>query len=290
MRHNIRAAALFAVVAFILAASATGCGKSDTGTAARPSETFAAGTTMDKIQQRGKLIVGVKFDQPLFGLKNPVSGKIEGFDIEIAKMIAKDITGSDQNIEYIETVTANREAFIQQGKVDIVVATYAVSEERRKQVGFAGPYYDTGVSIMVRKGEAAIKGAADLADRQVCTVTGAKSADLLPTIQPKAQIVKFGTYSNCAQALKEKRVDAVVTGEAILLGIVAQNPDAFQMVDGYLAGEENAIGFPKDDSALHDYLNDFLSKIFASGEWLKAYQATVGTATHRTPAPPKIAL
>ena len=111
---------------------------------------------------------------------------------------------------------------------------------------------------MVRKGETAIKGAADLAGRQVCTVTGAKSADLLPTVQPKAKLIKFGTYSNCAQALKEKRVDAVVTGEAILLGIVIQNPGDFEMVDGYLAGEENAIGFPKDDAALHDYLNAFL--------------------------------
>lgn len=245
---------------------------------------------MAKIQQRGKITVGTKFDQPLFGLKNPVTGKLEGFDVEIARLLAKDLTGSADNIDFVETVTKNREAFIQQNKVDAVIATYAVTDKRKDVVGFAGPYFDTGVSVMVRKDETGITKAADLSGKNACTTNGARAADLLPKDAPGVKITLFATYSDCAQALKEKRVDAVVTGETILLGIVAQNQDQFTLLDGYIDSEEDAIGFAKSDAAFHDYLDGFLRKIEANGEWKKAYDDTVGTVKKTPVTPPKITL
>lgn len=290
--------AVLAALAITLSACSSSGGNTDspsTNPAQKSATTGGATTSADgasiaKIKQRGKLIVGVKFDQPLFGLKNPVNGHLEGFDVEIAKMIAKDLTGSADNIEYVETVTANREAFIQQKKVDLVIATYAVSDARKKVVGFAGPYYDTGVAIMVRKDDNSITDGKSLNGKKVCTVNGARAAELLPDAAPSAKVSLFSTYSDCAQALKEKRVDAVVTGETILLGIVEQNQDQFKMVPGYIAQEEDAIGFTKGDTAMHAYLDSFLHKIEDNGSWAKAYQDTIGTVTHKTPPLPKITL
>jgi glutamate transport system substrate-binding protein len=286
---NLRSLAPVAIAAAI-ALGATACGSSPTPVTSTAAQSFAAGTTMSKIQQRGKLIVGVKFDQPLFGVKNPVTGDMEGLDIELAKRLAKDLTGSEDNIEYVEAVTANREAFLQQNKVDVMLASYAVTDERKKVVAFEGPYLESGISIMVRKDESSISQKNDLNGKPVCTTTGARAAQLLPTMAPQAKVTLFGTYSECAQALKQKRVDAVVTNESLLLGLIEQNKDDFKIVGDYLATEEYAIGSAKDDTAWHDYLDGFLKKIADNGEWKKAYDSTIGTVRPSNTAAPHITL
>lgn len=286
MRSTRRVAAVASCLA--LFAGLTGCGgEGDTAGRSRPARTFPAGSTMDKIQKRGTLIVGVKYDQPSFGLLNPMTGEPEGFDIEIARLVAKDLTGSEKNIRFVETVTANREAFIQQGKVDMVVATYVVTEKRKKKVSFAGPYYDTGVSIMTRKSDRSIRGAADLNDRSVCVAQGSLSAEIVPEVAPKARLAEFSAYSYCAQALKDKRVDAMVTSESILIGLERQSPDELAVVPGHLKPEEAAIGFTKGDTRMHHYLDALLDKIIQNGQWARAYRETVGKVTHDTPHPPK---
>ncbi|SDP80818.1 glutamate transport system substrate-binding protein [Arthrobacter sp. ok909] len=277
-------------IAATLALGATACGSSPSPASSTPSQSFAAGTTMSKIQQRGKLIVGVKFDQPMFGVKNPVTGQMEGLDIELAKRIAKDLTGSEDNIEYVEAVTANREAFLQQNKVDLILASYAVTDERKKVVAFAGPYLESGVSIMVRKDESSISTKNDLNGKPVCTTTGARAAQLLPALAPQAKLTLFGTYSECAQALKQKRVDAVVTNESLLLGLIEQNKDDFKIVGDYLATEEYAIGSAKGDTAWHDYLDGFLKKIADNGEWKAAYDSTIGAVRPADITAPHITL
>jgi hypothetical protein len=136
------------------------------------SASFAAGTTMARLNEAGKVRVGTKFDQPLFGLKN-LEGKPEGFDAEIAEIIAADLGISAENIEWIETISANREPFIQQDKVDFVVATYTINDKRKEAIDFAGPYYVAGQDIMVAKGNPEdITGPAALAGKKVCSVAG----------------------------------------------------------------------------------------------------------------------
>ncbi|KRE77142.1 MULTISPECIES: glutamate ABC transporter substrate-binding protein [Micrococcaceae] len=277
-------------IAAALALGTTGCGSSTAPAASTPVERFPAGTTMAKIQQRGKIIVGVKFDQPMFGVKNPVTGDMEGLDIELAKLLAKDLTGSEDNVEYVEAVTANREAFLQQGKVDAILASYAVTDERKKAVAFEGPYLESGVSTMVRNDDSSISNKDDLNGKPVCTTTGARAAQLLPTLAPQAKLTLFGTYSECAQALKQKRVDAVVTNESLLLGLMDQNKGDFKLVGDYMASEEYAIGSAKDDTAWHDYLDGFLKKIEDNGEWKKAYDNTIGAVKPSEVTPPQITL
>lgn len=289
MRSAPRIAA--AVCGALLAATAlTGCGGDPPRRASADAHAFPAGSTMEKIQKRGRLIVGVKYDQPAFGQLNPLTRQPEGFDIEIARMIAEDLTGSKKNVTFVETVTANRETFLQQGKVDLVLATYVVNEKRKKQVDFAGPYFDTGISIMARKGDRSFRKASDLNGRQVCVAQGSTSAEVVPHLAPRAELREFSSYSYCAQALKDGRMDAMVTSESILIGLEEQNPGELEVVPGHLEPEEVAVGLPQGDRALHDHLDALLEKIADDGRWEKAYRETVGKVTHTAPSPPETTL
>src|SRR5436190_5035363 len=195
------------VLAMVLAA----CGSSSKKTSSSSSATtakagppaFAAGSAMDAIQKKGKIVVGTKFDQPLFGLKNPTNGKVEGFDVEIANLMAKGIFGSniDGKVEFVETVSKNREPYIQEGKVDMVVATYTINDTRKQVVDFAGPYFVAKQDIMVKSADTSIKGVGDLNGKKVCTVKGSTSEKNLEAKAPQAGVTLFDTYSQCAEAL-----------------------------------------------------------------------------------------
>ena len=171
-----------------------------------------------------------KFDQPLFGLKN-LEGKPEGFDVEIAKLIAGEMGIAADKVNFIESVSANQEPFIGKGKVDFVVATYTINDKRKEVVDFAGPYYVAGQDIMVAKGNPeAIAGPEDLAGKKVCSVTGSTPAENIRTNYPDAEVTEFDVYSECAEALKNGQVQAVTTDNVILLGLISQDPEAFELV------------------------------------------------------------
>ncbi|MDQ4098289.1 MAG: glutamate ABC transporter substrate-binding protein, partial [Actinomycetota bacterium] len=243
MRFALRTAAAFAVVAL----AATGCGSndsdsgSDAGGEASAKPTFAAGTTMARIQAAGTLKVGTKFDQPLYGEKQ-LSGEVEGFDVEIARIIADEL-GVEP--EFQEAVSKNREPFIQNGTVDIVVATYTINDKRKQIVDFAGPYYVTGQSLMVKKDDETIKSKDDLAGKKVCSVEGSTPAERIKTEAPKATVVLFDTYGKCAEAVTNGQADAVTTDEAILLGLVSKNEGEFKVVGEQFSEEPYGIGLTK---------------------------------------------
>ena len=143
---------------------------------------FEAGTTMAKLADAGTITIGTKFDQPLFGLKGP-SGDPVGFDVEIGKLIASALGISADKIEWVETVSKNREPFIENGTVDIVVATYTINDARKEVVSFAGPYYNAGQDILVLAGNPeGITGPEDLAGKNVCSVAGSTSEKNIASI------------------------------------------------------------------------------------------------------------
>jgi glutamate transport system substrate-binding protein len=270
-----------------LALAATACGGSsesdDTG-AVDTKPTFAADSTMGKIAAKGTLTVGTKFDQPLYGEKT-LSGDVEGFDVEIARIIAKELGVEPK---FVEAVSKNREPFIQNGNVDIVVATYTINDKRKQVVDFAGPYYKTGQSLMVRKDDDAIKSKDDLAGKKVCSVEGSTPAERIKTEAPKAAVTLFDTYGKCATALENKQVDAVTTDEAILLGLVSKKPDAYKVVGETFSEEPYGIGLKKGDQAFRDWINDLLEKIYDDGRWEAALKKTVGTVQEELPEPPAV--
>ncbi len=292
-RSSRHATSVVAVLcALVLLIAACGDKKDDKKTTApAKAPTFATGSTMAKIQKKGKLTVGIKFDQPLFGLRSATSGGFEGFDVEIAKLIAQGIFGKDgaDKITYKETPSKIREDSITGGDVDIVIATYTINDKRKKVVDFAGPYFQAGQRIMVKSDNTDIKGVKDLNGKKVCSVTGSTSIDNIKAQAPKADISNpFDTYSKCGEELKNGRVDAVTTDDSILYGLVSQNKGELKVVGDAFTEEPYGIGLKKGDDAFRTFLNNRIEAIEKSGEWKKAYKDTVGKIRTTTPEPPKV--
>jgi glutamate transport system substrate-binding protein len=279
-------------VALALMLALAACGGDDNGGdgggQVNEGASFAEGTTMARLKDAGKVTVGTKFDQPLFGLKN-LEGKPEGFDVEIAKLIAGEMGIPADNISWVETVSANREPFIQQGRVDFVVATYTINDERKQVVDFAGPYYVAGQDIMVAKGNPeGIAGPDDLAGKKVCSVTGSTPAENIRENYPEADLTEFDVYSKCAEALKNGQVQAVTTDNVILLGLISQDEEAFELVGKPFTEEPYGIGLKKGDTEFRNFINDTLEKIFQDGRWKAAWEATAGKVAPETPTPPAV--
>ena len=288
------------VAVLSLAVLSAACGSSDKKNTSNDSSksvkapTFPAGSSLAAIQAKGKLVVGTKFDQPLFGLKNPLNAQIEGFDVEIAKLMAQGIFGgtvesAGKKIEFVETVSKVREPSIVDGKVDIVVATYTINDARKQVVDFAGPYYVAGQDIMVKKGNTTIKSVTDLNSKKVCSVQGSTSIKNVTKQAPQADLsITFDTYSKCAEALADGRVEAVTTDDSILAGLVKDSKGAYKLVGAPFTKEPYGIGMKKGDQVLRAFLNDRLSTIEGNGAWASAFARTIGTAGIATAAPPAI--
>ena len=250
---------------------------------------FEAGTTMAELSEAGSITVGTKFDQPGFGLLNP-DGVPEGFDVEVAKIIAAELGIAAEDIEWVETVSANREPFLQNGQVDMVVATYTINDKRKEVIDFAGPYYVAGQDIMVAKGNPlAIEGPDDLAGKRVCSVEGSTPAQNIRDNYPEAQLTLFDVYSKCADALRNGQVDAVTTDNVILTGLVQGGQGAFELVGNPFTQEPYGIGLTKGDDEFRGFINDTLEQAFEDGSWAAAWDRTAGAITGEpAPEPPTI--
>lgn len=265
------------------------------GTATTEAEAEAipvpAGSSVEAIKTKGKITIGVKYDVPLFGLKNPTTNDIEGFDVEIGKIIAENIFGEGgaDKAEFIEAVSKNREPFIQDGTADLVISTYTINDTRKEIIDFAGPYYIAGQDILVKKDNDAIKGVDDLNGKKVCSVTGSTSLKNVQEKAPQADVsTVFDKYSLCVEALNDGRVEAVTTDDIILLGFVADDPDNLKLVGNPFTEEAYGIGLKKGDEALRTYVNDVLEQSYEDGAWAAAFEDTVGASGVETPTPPPV--
>ena len=294
--RSIAALTAFATAGVVLAGCSSNAGNqaagnaTDTKAAVATDVSFAAGTTMADLNAAGKITIGTKFDQPGFGLLNPTTKVPEGFDVEMGKLIAAKLGIPADGITWTETVSANREAFLQNGQVDIVVATYTINDKRKQVVDFAGPYYEAGQDIMVAKGNPkGIKGPDDLAGKNVCSVEGSTPAENIRTKYPQAQLTLFDVYSKCADALRAGQVDAVTTDNVILTGLVAGNPTGFQLVGNPFTKEPYGIGLAKGDNDFRGFINDTLQAAFDDGTWAAAWDKTAGAISGtKAPTPPTI--
>ena len=279
-------------LAAALSLTLTACGGDDepADEVAAPVETaaeFEEGTMMADIVEAGTLRVGTKFDQPLFGLES-LEGEPEGFDVEVAKIIAGKLGLSEEDIEFTETVSANREPFLQQGQVDMVVATYTINEERDKVVDFAGPYFLAGQDILVAEGNPEnIQGPDDLAGKTVCSVAGSTPAGYVQENIPEAELVLVDAYTKCRDALQNGQVQAVTTDNVILSGYVAQNPDDFELVGEPFTEEPYGIGVPEGEEEFCQFINEALAEAAEESTLQEAFDRTAGQVLDRevTPLP-----
>jgi len=257
----------------------TACaGGAETGgeTSVEPEEapSFEAGTTMAELAEAGTITIGTKFDQPLFGLMGP-SGVPEGFDVEIGKIIAAELGIAPEDIDWVETVSANREPFIENGQVDIVIATYTINDTRKEVVSFAGPYYMAGQSILTLADNEDIESEEDLVGQPVCSVTGSTPAANLEALG--AEVLLTDTYSNCLEPLRSGAVVAVSTDNVILAGLAAQNEGEFKVVGEPFTDEPYGIGLALDDTEFRMWINDVLEASYEDGRYEDAWNATAGT-------------
>lgn len=278
--------AMLALVALVAAA----CGGDDdddddddggtTGTAttaASPSAapSFAADSTMAKIAANKKLVVGVKFDQPGFGLKDPATGKVDGFDVAVAKEIGKALGLKEDQIEFVEAVSANRIPFLQEDKVDLVIATMTINADRKTQIDFSRPYYLAGQSILVKKDNTTIKSVDDLNGKKVCSVQGSTSEKNVQAKAPQAELLSLTGYAACVSAMKDGRVEAVSTDDIILAGFAAAD-NTLKLVGGQFTQEPYGIGVKKGKTDLVQFIDAQLDRMFKDGTWDKIYEKYLG--------------
>lgn len=288
-----KSAALAAIAVLAVALTATACDSESGSAGDRPTGSSDSGDqptlptyqvaknvkidspTLKKAQKAGKLVIGAKNDQPFLGFQD-ADGKRSGFDIEIAKMIAADLGFSPDMIEFKTVDTRNREASISKGEVDLYVGTYTINDERKKKVGFAGPYYTAGADLLVRKNDGTISGPYSLQGKTVCSVKGSTAIREIKKPDYNTTTVETSKYNECVQQLLANKVDAVTTDDAILMGYAAQRPEKLKVVGSPFTEEPYGIGMNKDDKALRDAISDAIEEHDKSGDHKRAYDATLG--------------
>ena len=235
-----------------------------------------------------KITIGVKFDQPGLSLKKP-DGSMSGFDIDVATYVAEQLGYKADEIDWKEAPSGQRETLIQNGQVQYVVGTYSITPERKQKVGFAGPYFQTGQSLLVREDNTDILGPESLTgNKKVCSVSGSTPAQRIKDKYPDVQLQLFDTYSACVQALKNGAVEAVTTDAVILAGYAAQDPGTMKVVGQPFSMELYGIGLSKDSNDLRAKINDALQKMIDSGAWQAAFDKNLGPSGYKAPPPPQI--
>jgi ABC-type amino acid transport substrate-binding protein len=237
-------------------------------------EEFPEDTAMGKIQAAGELVAGVKYDVPPFGFKNPDSGEIEGFDIDIAQEIA-DRLGVELNAK--EAISDNRIPFLQNGEVDIIASTMTITTDRDAEIDFSKPYFIAHGRILVPT-DSDIAGVDDLGGKRVCTAIGSTYESTLTEQAPEAKLELVDSYSECFELIQNGAVDAVSTDDVILTGMIIQD-DSLQLVGDELTEEPYGIGVPDKDTELSEFIDGVLDEIYESGRWTEIYDEWVGQFT-----------
>jgi len=233
----------------------------------------------------GKVTVGIKFDQPGLGLKNP-DGTFSGFDVEVAKYVADQLGVKPDGITFVESKSAEREGLIERGEVDYIVATYSITDARKEKVNFAGPYFIAAQDLLVKSDNTEITGPEAMAGKILCSVTGSTSAQKVKdNYAADVALQEYGTYTECVEALRSGAVDAVTTDNVILAGYAAQYPGELKVVGKGFSVENYGIGLKKGDTAGTAKINAAIASMIASGAWRQALDDTVGSDFNVTVTP-----
>ncbi|MFC4376003.1 glutamate ABC transporter substrate-binding protein [Nocardia halotolerans] len=249
----------------------------------RPST--AGGPTVEAIRARGRLIVGLDAGSNLFSFRDPLTGRIVGFDADIAREVARDLLGDPDLIEYRSLASAERERALQEHTVDLVAKTMTITCERRQQVAFSTVYLRADQRVLAMK-DSGINGLADLAGKRVCVVRGTTSLDHIRRDQPAATILTVPTWADCLVVLQQRQVDAVSTDDTILVGLAAQDPYT-EVVGESISVEPYGIGIPKGDDDLVRFVNATLDRIRTDGTWTQIHRRWLSALGNDTPPAPK---
>ncbi|MGE0135869.1 MAG: glutamate ABC transporter substrate-binding protein [Dehalococcoidia bacterium] len=278
-----RAAWLFLVAGTLAtAALLAACGDDDTSEGEAGAPTFAAGSAMARIASAGELTVGVKSDQPGFGLRE-ANGSYDGFDVAMGRAIGRALGLGEEQVRFVEVTSANRIGMLTEGKVDLVIATMTITEARRQEIDFSRVYFRAGQSVLVQKANTSIRAVGDLNGRKACSVTGSTSATTVRERAPQVDLLTLDTYGACVTALKDGRVEAVTTDDVILAGY-AKADATLKLVGGTFTEEPYGIGVRKGQPELVAFVDGVIESMLEEGRWEGLYTEYLGGVEGVKPA------
>ena len=262
---------MMVAAAAVLALGLSACGSDDAD----------SGTDSGGDSAATGLKVGIKFDQPGLGLKQ--GSEFTGMDVDVATYIAKELGVEEGDIEFIQAPSAQRETLIETGQVDMVVATYSITDARKEKISFAGPYFVAGQDLLVRADDTSITGPDTLDGKKLCSVTGSTSAQTDKDTVPGVNLQEFATYSECVAALASGAIDALTTDDTILAGYAAQEQykGKLKVVGQTFSEERYGVGLKKGDTAQCQKITDAIKKMITDGEWQKIVDANLGPAGYK---------
>jgi polar amino acid transport system substrate-binding protein len=245
-----------------------------------------AGSTMAKIRKRGRLIAGVSADTYLLGSRNPLTGRIEGFDIDFVHQLAAAILGNPDRVQLRVITAADRLPVLQKDEVDVVVRNMTINCTRWESIAFSAEYYASGQKILVRKGSD-ITGLSTLAGHKVCAPTGTSSLDNLRRLAPKATAVEAPNHTSCMVKFQQGDVDAITGDDTVLAGLASQDPYAVVLKEKPFTSEPYGIGVNKDHVDLVRFINGVLEKMRGDGAWENSYRTWLAPTLGRSPGQPR---
>ncbi|MFC9962863.1 glutamate ABC transporter substrate-binding protein [Nocardia ignorata] len=256
------------------APTAEGTGSCDTEATLAPRAqprpgAMPAGSAMAAIVANGRLRVGVDQNTYMFGFRNPSTGRLEGFDIDLAREIARDLFGDPDRIELRSVTAADRIQLLQERKVDMIVRTFSATCERRRDVDFSSVYYRAAQRFAAPRG-AGIASGADLAGKRVCVTKGTTAAAPLFTLPTPPTVLGVTNWTDCLVALQQGTVDAISGDEPILSGLVAQDRN-LELVGAPIGSGAYAVGVPKGSDELVRFVNGVLERTSSDGTWERIY-------------------
>ncbi|WP_019819072.1 glutamate ABC transporter substrate-binding protein [Saccharomonospora saliphila] len=259
------------------------------GSAACTTTDAAVDSIVTRAEDTGSLTIGIRIDQP--GLsERTVDGRIVGFDADVARFVAGELGVEPEDIVWEETVPAERESALSTGAVDLVVAAYSITEERSRSVAFAGPYFETGQDVLVRRAAPEITDASQLRGRTLCASSGSTSTDTAEKrFGGAVRLVEYTRVSECVTALLAGRVDAVTTDAAILAGYVARNPELLRLAGLRLSTERYGVGLPLGDDDARAAVEAAIDRMISSGSWRVSVRRHLGPAGLEPSDPPRVA-
>jgi len=245
-------------------------------------------TGLGKAKDDHTLTIGISFDQPGLGLKE--NGTYSGFDVDVARFIGKQMGYAPDQIKFKEAPTAQRENLLVGGQVDLVIASYSITEARKQLVDFVGPYMETGAGLLVRQ-DSTITGVKDLEGKVVCSASGSTSSRAITQIVPSVTLREFDSFAKCVDALQNSSVDAVTSDEVILAGLAArpQSRGQVKLVGTPFTTEDYGIGLHRDDPKLCQRVRTALETMIKQGAWARAVSRNLGPSGYATPRPPRVA-